>query len=111
MRLREYEIVRASSAQPSGVHLGDISQNATYVGGTKQKVPCLLRNTQVWNLNADRPLLPRELLGVMGLHAVRFQAAMDNLDLTENDIRHLCGNGLHTSVVAAVFMWAAVNSC
>ena len=52
-RLADFELCKISSAEPNATHVADLSQNAAYVGGTKRRVMCLLKNTLVWSLNED----------------------------------------------------------
>ncbi len=56
-----------------------------------------------------RFMLPREVLGVMGMYDVPFQGAIDNCELKLSDIRRFAGNGLHSGTVGAVVAWAAMN--
>ena len=54
-------------------------------------------------------MLPREVLGLMGMHDIRFQRAINNGSIRASDIRQFVGNGLHAGTVGAVVAWAAVN--
>ena len=57
VRLADYEIIRGASRDPAGVHICDLSQNATYTRKTHQRMFCFLRNSQPWLMNQDLPFI------------------------------------------------------
>ena len=54
-------------------------------------------------------MLPREVLGLMGMHRIRFQDAIISGELKPSDVRRFAGNGLHAGTVGAAVAWAAMN--
>ena len=57
----------------------------------------------------DRFLLPREVLGLLGMHQIRFQGAINDGRIRPSAVRQFAGNGLHAGTVGAVVAWAAMN--
>ena len=95
----------------------NLCQNFAFSKGIGEIVPALLTSTSLlWDMQAERPFTPEEYLVIQGIpvsapgrdSASRFSIETLALtgELAPDQVRHLCGNGMHLAAVGSVLLFA-----
>ena len=104
-RLQEYRRLAA----PGQGNYFVLNQKASYTGGPRPQVGCLLRTNIWWSHLFNRPLVGLERFYLMGngLGTITVPSIIE--DYSEAALRAMTGNGMHVPCAGATFLSALVT--
>ena len=99
----------------------DLSQDAGQRPRAHELIPCLLRNSFLWSIQAKRPLHPLEIFAVQclpvllppGSNFADFSPWSDEFleTLSRSQAQHLAGNSMVLPAIGGVLLLALLNAC
>ena len=110
VRLARYKKMAQQRGLESGIV--DVGQDPGHCQRISSYMPTLLRRSVMVELKSSEVLLPSAGFDVMGLPlhkpaGVKYSCPFTSLlrELTDSDMRHLCGNSMHSSMVGLCILY------